>query len=119
VQANGLVEGPLPVVRKRRIDFPRDEAVLRVALVDLREEIERRFDVASRELQENLLRIRVLHEELFHLLVVRIARRERLLEDGRVRRHADDVPVTYQVTEVPCADAVAAQVVDPDGDSGG
>jgi hypothetical protein len=54
------------------------------------EEVRGGIDVARRQVQEDLLRVVLVAEQLLQLFVVRVAARDRLLEDRRVRGDADD-----------------------------
>ena len=53
-----------------------------------------------------------------HLVVVGVRAADRRGEDGRVGGHADDGVVVDQRLQVAAADAVAGEVVEPDGDPG-
>jgi len=116
VQALRLRGRGVAVVREIRIDLPRDVAVLSVALVPDRPEIvERVADVGRRELKEDLLRIGLAAvEDLLQLLVVALAVRDRLLEDRRVRRHADHGVLVHHPGQLSGLEHVAGEVVDPD-----
>ena len=98
-QPHRLVEGTFAVVRERRVDLPGHETVPRVLLVHGREDVEGRLDVARGELEEDLLRIALVLQELFQLRVVVVALRDRLLEDGRVRRDSDDSVVLHELLQ--------------------
>ena len=52
--------------------------------------------------------------ELLQLLVVPALALERLLEDGRIRRHADDGVLLHQLRERARLEHLAGQRVDPD-----
>ena len=100
---------PVSVVREVRIDLPRDVAVEALAFVpDRTQEIERVADVPGRELEEDLLRICLARfEDLLQLFVVAVAVRDRLLEDGRVRRHSDDGVLVHHPRELAALQHVA------------
>ena len=113
-ESHRLVEGSLTVVGKRRVDLPGHETVPRILLVHGGEHVERRVDVARGELQEDLLRIALGLEQLLQLRVVVVALRDRLLEDRRIRRLADDSVVLHELLQRAGLEHVPRQRIDPD-----
>ena len=115
VQALGLVDRGLGVVREVRVDLERDPAVLAVAVVpDAAEHVAGGADVVAREREEDLLRLGLGGARTsLDLVVVGVALGDRALEDRRVGGHADDA-VVDQAGEVAVVDEGARQVVDPD-----
>ena len=115
VQALRLVDRALRVEGEVRVDLDRDVAVLPLAAVpDGAQQVARVLDVLDRELEEGLFRVVLARENLAQLLVVRVALDERLLEDRRVRGHADDRVLAHQLLQLALMDQAAGEVVDPD-----
>src|SRR5204862_8368539 len=93
----------------------RDVAVLSAGRVPTRpQHVARVADVRLREAPEDLLRLVVLVQTIADLLVVEIALRDRLLENGRVRRDADHGIVAHQPLEPAGLEHLAREEVDPD-----
>ena len=115
VQALGLVDRGLGVVREVRVDLERDPAVLAVALVpDGAQDVAGVADVVRGEREKISLGSRLAAgDELADLVVVGVALGDRALEDRRVGGDAHDALVD-QAGEVAVLDEGARQVVDPD-----
>ena len=117
VQPARLGDRAVAVVGERRVDLPRDVAVEPFAFVpDRAQQVAGsprcRVDV---ELQEDLLRVLFARlQNLFQLVVVRVAFRDRLLEDGRVRGDADDGILLHHLRELAALQHLPREVVDPD-----
>jgi len=108
VQAHRLVEGCLTLVRERRVDLHRDVAVLALAVVpDPAEQIAGVLNIGHCELEEDLFGVRRSFEAGAQLVVVGIALGDRLLEDRRVRRHADDRVLAHHPLEAPLMDELS------------
>ena len=104
----------LGVVGQARVDLHRDEAVAPAGLLPHgSQEVAGVADVLAREPNEDLLRVVSLGENLAQLLVVGASLGERLLEDRRVRRHADDARRLHQPGERAAFEQIAREVVDP------
>ena len=95
----------LGFVGEPRVDLERDVAVDAPGAFPHRtHQIARFLDVLDRELAEDQQRIVLPSvEHLAKLVVVRVARRERLLEDRRVRRDAGDGVLVHQPRELAVA----------------
>ena len=118
VQELRLLERRVPLVREIGIDLDRDEAVDAVGPLPHRpQEIAGALDVLDREREEDLLRVVGALELGAKLLVVPVAGRERLLEDRRVRGHADDRVLVDQPLELAGLEHLARERVDPDADA--
>jgi hypothetical protein len=118
VQALGLVDRGLGVVREVRIDLERDPAILAAARVPHRlQDVAGAADVVARQRDEDLLRLGLGLGDGFDLLVVGVAVGDRGLEDRRVRRDADDAFVDEGL-EAAFLNERARQVVDPDALAG-
>ena len=117
VQAHRLLEGALAVVGERRVDLERDVAVEALAAIPHRShQVAGALDVLDRELEEDLGRVVLPLHDLLELLVVPLARRERLLEDRRVRRDPDDGVLLHQSRQLARLQHLPRQRVDPDAD---
>ena len=115
VEALGLGERRVVVVREVRVDLPRDVAVLAASLVpDAAQEVARLGHVVVGQVQVDLLRVLEPLQALAELLVVRVALRDRLLEDRRVRRHADDGVVAHHPRQLARVQELTREEVDPD-----
>src|SRR2546423_1909564 len=74
-----------------------------------------RCDVVRREFKEDLFRVvRAGLEDLPQLRVVAVSLRDRLLEDRRVRGHADNGVLVHHPFQLPGLEQVAREEVDPD-----
>ena len=93
VQALGLVDRRLRVVREPRVHLERDPAVACVVaglVPDGAEDVARAADVLDGQREEDLLRLALFLQDLAELVVVGVAFGDRALEDGRVGRDALD-----------------------------
>ena len=109
---------PVGVVGQVGLDLDRDPAVGRRAVGDGREDVAGVADVLGGELEDHLGDVGAVGDQLAHLLVVALAVGDGAGEDRRVRGHADDVLVLDEVGEVAGLDALAGEVVEPDGHPG-
>ena len=114
VQPARLLNRGIGVMGQVRVDLERDPAVTKLALAVKHglEQITGAPDVIARQREEDLLWIGLCGEHLAQLLVVGVARADRVLEDGRVRGHADD-PVVDKSCQIAVANERAREVVDP------
>ena len=109
MQVGDLGDGRLGVVGEQRRDLQRDPAVDAVgSLVDRLEHPRRIAQVGQRQLEEPLLGLQAPLVELDDLLVVGVARADRLVEDGRVGgqpgdRELVDVALERAVAAASCA----------------
>ena len=118
VQPDRLLERRLAVVGQRRVDLDRDVAVDAArALPDRLHQVAGAADVLHRQLEEDLGRIVLGLQQLAELLVVPVARGERLLEDRRVRGDADDRVLLHQPGELTRLEHLARDRVDPGADA--
>ena len=114
-----LGERALGVVRERRLDLERDEAVRVVHLVpDGAQHVAGELHVEDRELVVDLARAQALLRELGHLLVVVGGAEDRLLEDRRVRGHAAQRVLAHEPLELAPGDHAAPDLVEPDAGAG-
>ena len=115
VQALRLVVGRVAFVGDLRVDLPRDVAVIAFrSIEDGAQQCEPALHVFGGEPQEDLFEVVLLVEQRLKLLVVRVAGGERLLEDRRVGRDADDGVALHHVGELPVLEDVPREVVEPD-----
>jgi hypothetical protein len=115
VQPLRLDDRPVGVECEVRIDLDRDPAVLALAGVPhLPQQVAGVLHVLHGEPEEDLLRVVLLGEHLAQLLVVGIPLRDRLLEDRRVRRHADHRVLLQHPRELPALQHLPREEVDPD-----
>ena len=90
-------------------------AVLSLAAVpDGSQQVARVLDVLDGQPQEDLLRVVLLGQHLAELLVVGVPFGDRLLEDRRVRRDADDGVLLHHPRELAAPQQVTGEKVDPD-----
>ena len=109
-----LLERLLGVVGDSGLDLHRDVAVDPARrVVRGPEHVARLADVLQREREEDLRRIVRLGEQLLQVLVVRVALRQRLLEDRRVRRDAGDGVVLHHPLQLARVDEIARERVEP------
>src|SRR6185503_10270681 len=116
VEALGLLDRALRVVREPRVDLERHPPVTGVVarLVPLRaEDVARAADVLDGEREEDLLRVALLLQDLAELVVVGVALGDRRLEDRRIGGDAVHALVDERL-EVAVAHERARQEVDPD-----
>src|SRR5262249_42263908 len=113
-----LIERRVAVVGETGIDLDRDEAVDSGSRLPGRpEEVAGSLDVLDRKSEEDLLRIALAGGDLLQLRVVPATLGQCLLEDGRVRRDADDGVVVGHPLELTCLEQLARQRVEPDADA--
>jgi hypothetical protein len=115
VQRPRLGQGAVGVVRQTGLDLEADAAVDPVGGgVDRREDVARLAHVGRGDGGDRGAGVGPGGDELGHLLVVRVPLGQRRGEDRRVARDADDTAVDVAL-EVPAADEIAGQVVQPHG----
>jgi hypothetical protein len=114
VQAPGLLDRGLGLVREVRVDLEGDPAVAAAALVvDAAQLVAGGADVVAREREEDLLRVGLAaRDQLAELVVVGVALGDGALEDGGVGGDALDALVD-QRAEVAVLHEGAREVVDP------
>ena len=111
----GFGDRRLRVVREVGIDLDGHVSVPATPFVpDGAQKVKRLTHVARGELDEHLLEIALVLQDRAQLLVVGVSRGDRLLEDGRVRRHADDGVLAHHARQLPPLQEVAGEKVDPD-----
>ena len=114
MQPSRLLDRGLGLVSQRGVDFDRDVALQALpAVPDRAHQIAGVTDVLGGECDEDLLRV-LLGDEPAQLLVVGVPLRERLLEDGRVRRQAADGVLLHHPRELAPMHEVAGEEIDPD-----
>src|SRR5205814_7934119 len=105
----------LRIAGEVRVDLDRDVTVFAAACVpDGTEQIARVADVFLGQMPEDLLGLVELVEAGANLLVVEVALRDRLLEDGRVRGDADDRVIAHHPLELAGLQQLTGEEVDPD-----
>ena len=108
MQLPGFVVLRIGVVGEVGVDLDRDVAVAPAGLLpDRAQEIAGRSDIGARELAEDLLRAQLARKEVAQLPVVGAAVGDRLLEDRRVRGHADDRVFAHQPGELAAREQLA------------
>ena len=113
-----LREGRVPLVGQVGIHLDRHETVDAVRPIPHGpEHVARTLDVLDRQREEHLLRIVRVLELGAELLVVPVAGRERLLEDGRIGRDPDDGVLLDEALQLARFEHLARERVDPDADS--
>ncbi len=118
-QLLGRGEGRVGVEGEVGGDLDGDPAVDPVGgVVDRLEDVAGVAYVGGGQREHRLVDVGALGGELAHLVVVPLALGERGGEDRRVGGDAHDVVVPDEVGEVARLDALAGEVVEPDGDSG-
>jgi hypothetical protein len=107
------------VSRDAGVDLDRHPAVDAFGgVVDGSQDVACPPDVVRRQRAESFADVDAAQREVAQLGVVAVGGRDGLLEDARVRRDADEVPVADEVAEVAGAQPVPAEVVEPDRDAG-
>jgi len=106
------------VVGESGLDLDRDAPVFALrGVVHRTEDVARGSHVRGDDLEHRVVNARTLLRQLRHLVVVRVAGRERVGEDRRVGGDADDVAVVDEALQATRHDAFAREVVEPDADS--
>ena len=109
-----LLERRVALVGEIGIDLDRDEAVDALGPVpDRSEDVACALDVLDRECEEHLLRVVRTLELGTELRVVPLPGRECLLEDGRIRRHADDGVLVDEPLQLSRLEHLPRERVDP------
>jgi transaldolase len=105
--------------RDARVDLDRDAPVDPVAgVVGGPQDVARVADVLGRDRPQRLADVDAADGEIGKLRVVKIAARDRLLEDRRVGGDAHQAAIADQVGKVARLQPPAAEVIEPDGDAG-
>jgi hypothetical protein len=113
-----LVAGIAGVVGQPGVDLDGDPAVPPARrLVHRAQDVRGGADVGGRHHPDGLVDRHPAYRQVVELLLVALPGADRGLEDGRVGGHADDVPGRDELGEVPGGDALAGEIVEPDGDA--
>src|SRR5207244_9044742 len=103
------------VVGERGIDLDRDVAVPASLLLPYRtQQVAAGGDIGAGELEKDVVAAQTAWQQLPQLRVVGVASGDRLLEDGRVGRDADDRVLTHEPRQLATLQQLPGEEVDPD-----